>query len=84
MERDGYTCQHCLTFIGRHGDVDHRLPLVEALRLGMHGYEPDNLQYLCHGCHSRKTFAENPRKQTENGADWRAELSSYVKGNPNA
>lgn len=37
-------------------DVDH---LDGAGPLGPRGYDPANLQALCHSCHSRKTATEN-------------------------
>ena len=41
----------------RATEVDHIRPHCGDLRLFL---DPDNLQSLCHSCHSRKTMRENP------------------------
>jgi 5-methylcytosine-specific restriction protein A len=47
LSRDNYICAACIRMAT---DVDHILPRSKG---GMH--DPDNLQSLCHECHSRKT-----------------------------
>ena len=50
LNRDGWRCQQC----GHFGkEVDHIVPKVEG-----GSDRADNLQTLCHECHSRKTMRE--------------------------
>ena len=50
-------CRDCASrgFRVQATDVDHVIPHRGNLELFLHG----ELQSLCHGCHSRKTIAEN-------------------------
>jgi 5-methylcytosine-specific restriction protein A len=54
LERDHYLCQVCGRPTGRSGNVDH---IVAKSKGGTD--DPDNLQTLCHGCHSSKTARED-------------------------
>jgi 5-methylcytosine-specific restriction protein A len=53
LKRDHYICQRC--GVGGANEVDHIVPISrggDRLRL-------DNLQTLCHRCHSKKTATED-------------------------
>ncbi len=56
--RASFRCEHCFTYLGMHGDVDHIEPRAQEGVHGFHVYDPTNLQYLCTSCHSAKTNAE--------------------------
>lgn len=56
--RAGFRCEHCHVFLGRAGEVDHRIPRGTCELLGVGTYDPSNCQYLCTSCHSAKTNAE--------------------------
>lgn len=52
-ERDHYVCQSCRKAAGKSGHCDHIIPREDG-----GSDEADNLQWLCHGCHSAKTMRE--------------------------
>jgi 5-methylcytosine-specific restriction endonuclease McrA len=56
MLRDLYTCQICHR-VTLYGEVDHKIPLH------MGGTESDdNRQYLCVGCHEKKSEQEEKER----------------------
>lgn len=56
--RASFRCEHCMTYLGLTGDVDHIVPRSEIDRIGIRVFDPSNLQYLCPSCHSQKTNRE--------------------------
>lgn len=56
LQRDHYICQNCGTPAGASAHVDHIIPLSAGGE-----NTDDNLQTLCHACHSRKTAGESGR-----------------------
>lgn len=56
--RASLRCEHCFTFLGMAGDVDHVVPRGTCEDVGIGVYDPTNLQYLCTSCHSAKTNRE--------------------------
>lgn len=58
-------CEHCLRFdiLEPVAVVDH----IKEISDGGEPYEWDNLQSLCHGCHSRKTASEKRARAGANG-----------------
>ena len=55
-KRDKMTCQNCRSFTSKYYEVDHIIELtwdnVDDWNIA---YNPNNLQLLCHNCHTRKT-----------------------------
>ena len=57
-QRASFRCEHCFTFLGISGDVDHIVPRREIDLIGVGVFDPSNLQYLCASCHSAKSNRE--------------------------
>ena len=53
-KRDNYQCQICGKLISGRADVDHIKRRADGGRV----WDNDNLQTLCHSCHTKKTNAE--------------------------
>lgn len=56
--RASFRCEHCHTFLGMTGDVDHIVPRRDIALIGIGVFDPSNCQYLCPSCHSAKTGRE--------------------------
>ena len=56
--RASLRCEHCFTFLGLRGEVDHVVPRSDIDLVGIGVFDPSNLQYLCPSCHSAKTARE--------------------------
>lgn len=55
-KRDKMTCRKCGSFSETKYEVDHIIELTwDNIDNWDISYNPDNLQLLCHNCHTRKT-----------------------------
>lgn len=55
-KRDKMTCRKCGSFSEKKYEVDHIIELTwDNIDDWNISYNPDNLQLLCHNCHTRKT-----------------------------
>lgn len=77
-ERAEFRCESCGLFVGMHGDVDHVVPRDRCEAEGIDPRDPENLQYLCKSCHSKKTAID--RRGGEPAPDRSAIRRSNVKG----
>ncbi|ASP22058.1 HNH endonuclease [Antarctobacter heliothermus] len=57
-ERAAFRCETCGRFVGLHGQADHIVPRRRCEEQGIDPFDLANLQWLCAGCHSKKTNAE--------------------------
>ena len=57
-QRAGYRCEKCFVFLGMTGQADHIVSRRELATRDGNPFDLSNVQYLCPGCHSRKTNAE--------------------------
>lgn len=65
--RASFRCEHCQTYLGLAGDVDHVVPRSAIDACGIGVFDPSNCQYLCTSCHSTKTNAERWAGHTKRG-----------------
>ncbi|AXC50382.1 HNH endonuclease [Paracoccus suum] len=56
--RAAFRCEHCHGFTGMDGECDHIVSRRKLAETGGSPWDTANLQWLCPGCHSRKTAAE--------------------------
>lgn len=63
-KRDKMTCKKCGSFTSKYYEVDHIQELTwDNISDYDIAYNPNNLQLLCHNCHTRKTRKDKRNQQ---------------------
>lgn len=60
-QRAAYRCETCGKYCplsNRGGQADHKVPRRDCAAHGINPFDVSNIQWLCAGCHSKKTNAE--------------------------